>query len=169
LVLIMGLAGEGITQSKTNSLSGIIIAGLGERTANAELELARIQRPRIIKPRQANDLVVSLRKYPGSKKFWIIVDKSEIDTGTEQEMLGDRLRGIFAQALWTPDAHTLKDRTKLDPSNMPNLNIGCLVSAEQTDLANFVAEELKIAGIACDTSAPHPEMAIGLVMIEIGL
>ena len=168
LVLIMGLAGEGIAQSKTNSLSGLIIAGLGERTANAELELVRIKRPRIITPQKANDLVASLSKYSGGKKFWIIVDRNEIETETEQEALANKLREIFTQAHWILDPHTMKDRTKVNPSTFLGLNSGCTVSTETAEFASFIVQAFKDAKLDCRPLAPHSEMASDVIVIEIG-
>jgi hypothetical protein len=117
-------------------------------------------------------LVEIFRLYRG-KRFWIIVDKSEIDVGSEQENLGRQLSEIFSHAQWIKDPHTMKDRLKIDPETTPVSNRGCVVSAAEdassVNLAKVVLNSLRSAGVECEAPGPFPEMAPETVTIEIGL
>jgi hypothetical protein len=147
-------------------------AAANERAAKAELELAKLKSPRTIKPEQANNLIAHLSLYRG-KRVWIIIDKSEIDVGSEQETLGRQLTEIFLQAQWIKDSHTMKDRSKIDPESTPVSNRGCVVStaddSSSVNLAKVVLDGLKSAGVECGAPGPFPEMASEMVAIEIGL
>jgi hypothetical protein len=160
------------TDSAINTRSAVDIASLHERAAKAELELAKLKLPRIIKPQQTKDLIAALIPYAGSK-FWIIVEKSEIDVASEQQNLADQLLGIFSASRLIKDYHALKDDlSKVDPPTTPISNRGCFLAtaddATSVELGLVVSKAFKSAELECELNA-FPGMVPSLVSIEIGL
>lgn len=157
----------------------VVIEGLkketsdaNERTAKAELALARMNAPRVITGANGVKLMNAWRQYAG-KTFWIITEKSDIDVGGEQELLAEQISRVFFTAGWKKESHWSRfDETKTDPEHTPISNRGCQINfsidISSRNLGKLVSEGLREAGIDC-RSQSFPEIKPEHVIVEIGL
>jgi hypothetical protein len=137
------------------------------RAANAELELAKLQRPRKMTNAQMQKFVATLRLYPG-RSFWVMVQKSGSSKFGEQIDFGRQLSEAFTLANWKRTNHSEKDETKESPEFTDVADRGCSAAAETLPLANIVSDALKEVEIHC-VATEDPSLISNLVFIEIGL
>jgi hypothetical protein len=137
----------------------------------AATELRKLTLPRTILIPPVS-LITFARKYP-EKTFWIIVEKNEQDSGSEQEQLGARISSELEGGGWKKDDHWSKlDPLKVDPPNTPVSNRGCAIETSDEMQSAFVgrmlAAELSNVGVRCRHSEGS-EIKNGHVIFEIGL
>jgi hypothetical protein len=143
-----------------------------DRANKEELALLRLKTPRHITPQDAAHFVSSLRPFAGSK-FWILIEKSEIDVGSEQENLGKQLNDIFTEAGLIKDSKIFRDTTKSLPETTPISNRGCALASapdpQSVRLATAVFTGLKAADIECNLNTSAPAFTSNSIAMEIGL
>jgi hypothetical protein len=150
LILVAGLAGEGITQPNTNAANATLVAIVNARAAKAELELAKLKAPLIIK--NVSDVAEKLREYKNIK-FWIATETGDMDRTEEQMQLSEQLINVFQMAGWTQESHLNKYSTEPMLRFGPVSDRGCLVSTQEDErslrLLKAVIDALKAAGVDC--------------------
>ncbi len=138
-----------------------------ERAAKAELELAKLKKPRKMTNAQMQKFVATLRLYPGSS-FWVMVQKSGSSKFGEQIAFGRQLSEAFTLANWKKTNRSEKDKTRESPEFTEVADRGCSAAAETLPLANIVSDALKEAEIYC-VATEDPSLIPNLVFIEVGL
>jgi hypothetical protein len=92
LILIAGLAGEGMTQFNTNGENATLVALLNKQVAVLEAE----QTMRHLRPEQKSALITALSPFRGQKvELWCLVSAFDCNTFAEE------LREVFRQASWS--------------------------------------------------------------------
>ncbi len=174
LLLIAGLAAEGITQVKTNSISGQIIAFLNERAGRLEKEAADakeraalIQRAaawRRITSDQSDKLIQTLSK----KKLKVLI--AWIGNDPESLFLADQFAGVFKEAEWgfTTSARIYFRELFLGDIRIPSAGSQDAVQIVREALMNadihFSTQDVPGADITSGATTPEDDSA----MIFIG-
>ena len=95
LILVIGLAGEILTQVRVNSISGQIIAFLNNDTASLRLELAKIKAPRNLTT-EAQKRVANRIKSLGKQTYSLSEGPIEADSKIDSQLID-----TLALAEWT--------------------------------------------------------------------
>jgi hypothetical protein len=113
LLLIVGLAVEGVAQVNANNISGRVIAFLGdqeattrERAAKLELELARLRAPRLLTPEQRQEVVSRLRRFEATA---VAINANGDDP--EVKAFASQLWSVFIEAKWKPSVFQVNSRS----------------------------------------------------------
>lgn len=101
LILVIGLAGEILTQVRVNSISGQIIAFLNNDTASLRLELAKIQLPRNLSDEAQKRIADKIRPL-GKQKYSLEEGPIEADSKIDAQLI-DTLTLAGWEKLPAPD------------------------------------------------------------------
>jgi len=170
LVLIAGLAGEGITQPNTNAANATLVAFVNKQAAQARLEIARLNARRELNPAQFGELVTALRQYK-DWKYWVQIERADQDASSEQSAFGTQLEQAFDSAGWHRDNRlTPSDPKKVEPEVTAVRDRGCNLAASPSSqpVIDVIFSHLHDAGIDCDRH-PWPDLSQTAVILEIGL
>lgn len=170
LILIVGLAGEILTQIRVNAISGQIIAFLNDEAAEAKLEIARLTTERKLSPVQFNELVKALRPYM-RWRYWVSVERSDPDLSSEQSIFGAQMASVFESAGWRRDNHlTPSDPNKAEDETRPVSDRGCNLAFHPAarPTADIILSHLHEAGIDCVWHL-WPDLAQDAIILEVGL
>jgi len=142
-----------------------------ERAAKAELKVAKLRNPRIIKDDQFTKMVALLRPQKG-KKFWIITERNDQDLGSEQMLLSAQVVRVFLAAGWIRDSHLSIDQSVAESEFAPVSDRGCNLAtaadAESLALRQLVFESLKSSDLECFQNVA-PAFLPQMIVLEVGL
>lgn len=146
-------------------------ADANERTAKAELELAKIKAPRRLTPVQSNELIAKLRLYE-AKTFWLLTERTDDDDRSEQMLLSRQLLNAFSQAGWTKTSHVMtvgqKEPQEFSPVSDRGISVQFASDPKSRELGDRMAKDLNAIGLDCEKNEDSTQSP-NTIVIEIGL
>jgi len=159
LVLIVGLAGEILTQFKVNSVSGQMIAFLNKEAAQANLETERIRERlawRRLDPEQIPKCISELSNFPrqGVMAVNLVNDPEVIQLSTS-------VSELFSRSGW--DA--IPTWTNMGPANGTGISVSVAIGSPSIDddAAKLIVSCLNLSILSASLGAPFsPKDVIGI-------